>query len=68
MPIPIISQDDDSSDIVKVSPPSSDTSHSLSNMDEKPMVNVKIEVGDKEVDVQGMMTETVKRVREQSDR
>ena len=49
------SQDDDASDIVKVSPPSSD-SHAYA---------MKVEV---DVDVQGMMDETVKRVREQSDR
>ncbi len=66
MPIPIPSQDDAASDIVKVSPPSSDSSHSLSVMDEKP----KIEHDEKkdEVDVQGMVDETVRRVREQSDR
>ena len=58
------SNEDDTSDTVKVSPPSSNT-YLGAGMDEKPRINL----GDKKMDdVQAMVDETVKKVREQSDR
>ncbi len=66
IPITTILHDDDtSSDIVKVSPPLSLSS----TMDEKPKVEIdEKKVRKEDVDVQGIVDETVRRVREQSDR
>ena len=63
-PVPVISNEDDTSDIVKVSPPSSNTYLGV-GMDEKP----RFDLGEKKMDdVQAMVDETVRKVRAQSDR
>lgn len=71
---------DDESDLVKITPPHSvavdNSSFPLPTMDEKPKLDfldkeadlIKREAQESKVDVQGMVDETVRRVREQSDR